>query len=605
MPGGSSRRGLEHLTTWVTVLRSEHPAKQAIAAGHAASVSPFEAPRALRELSGLYASCYTAHFVERDLHDALYAFLQDVGVSVRAWLRGPAEKLLAQAASLSLQRAIPSVLWLRQNPASGLLSVEPARPLFSLLPECTGHDERQQLTQQVVGAIDEVTDNVDELAHELAHTHAVLTTKFVPRDEVVPLTMRKAFHFMNASQLLAWLRVFQRHLPHQTKQDLGPESVALFRNVQLLANVTSFALLPESASGTSLERLFVLSTLLEPVFEWEYRRHSVLSSSLNSSLSVVEHCAQTVREVLPTAWTQFATRALVQDRSDLAALRRMAHALFEGVRDLYQARVTWHTALGKVDVLDHLAAVRWRLPDERHYDADEPVGSAFATAEEFSTYLARLASLRLLSRWKDDELLCGEETSAGLACLAPELATVRYDYERNTLWVTPGALVQPLFYSGAEPLINLATLGAMLAYEFWSALCRHAPELQPHGAVSSFDDEVSCFVSAYRAITNDTTPSKFVAAEIYSRLMALRTVLDAARHSFSPGRRSTGRWPDVGETQLLFVRYCSLFCSRHRFGLRRAAQCDLPVASTPEFGRLFRCGRLDPLATVANDCQVV
>ncbi|KAK8771736.1 hypothetical protein V5799_025019, partial [Amblyomma americanum] len=157
---------------------------------HATAVgkSPFEAPRALRELSGLYASCYTAHFVERDLHDALYAFLQDVGVSVRAWLRGPAENLLAQAASLSLQRAIPSVLWLRQNPASGLLSVEPARPLFSLLPECTGHDERQQLTQQVVGAIDEVTDNVDELAHELAHTHAVLTTKFVPRDEVVPLT---------------------------------------------------------------------------------------------------------------------------------------------------------------------------------------------------------------------------------------------------------------------------------------------------------------------------------------------------------------------------------------------------------------------------------
>lgn len=122
------------------------------------------------------------------------------------------------------------------------------------------------------------------------------------------------------------------------------------------------------------------------------------------------------------------------------------------------------------------------------------------------------------------------------------------------------------------------------------------------GDVSSFEDEVSCLVTAYRNITNDTTPAKFVATEIYSRQMALRTVMDSARKSFQPARRSTGRWPDVGEAQLLFVRYCSLFCARQSAGRTRVAQCDLPVASMPEFASLFRCGRVDNLGAVAADC---
>lgn len=164
-------------------------------------------------------------------------------------------------------------------------------------------------------------------------------------------------------------------------------------------------------------------------------------------------------------------------------------------------------------------------------------------------------------------------------------------------------MVQPLFYSGAEPHINLATLGTMLAYELWSAVRRHAPVLQPPGDVSSFEDEVSCLVTAYRNVTNDTRPARFVAAEIYSRWRALRTVMDAARKSFQPARRSSGRWPDVGEAQVLFVRYCSLFCARKYVDRTRVAQCDLPVASMPEFASLFHCARVDSLGAVAADCQ--
>ncbi|XP_072145037.1 uncharacterized protein [Dermacentor andersoni] len=307
-------------------------------------------------------------------------------------------------------------------------------------------------------------------------------------------------------------------------------------------------------------------------------------------------------EIMPKTWIKFSTRVLVQDRRDLAELRRMAQIVLDGVKNDYRTVVTWRTKLGKVKVLEHLNVLRWRLPDERDYDYDMSLRSPLLHAKANRTYFSRVASLRLLARWESGDTSCVDDIRSDPECVAPERALVRYEYDRNLLWVTPGALVQPLFYSGAEPHINLATLGALLAYELWSAARRHVPALQPPGDVSSFEDEVSCLVTAYRNITNDTTPAEFVATEIYSRQMALRTVMDSARKSFQPARRSTGRWPDVGEAQLLFVRYCSLFCARQSAGRTRVAQCDVPVASMPEFASLFRCGRVDNLGAVAADC---
>ncbi|KAL3220658.1 hypothetical protein MRX96_029738 [Rhipicephalus microplus] len=312
---------------------------------------------------------------------------------------------------------------------------------------------------------------------------------------------------------------------------------------------------------------------------------------------------QMAREVLPKTWIQFSTRALVQDRRDFAELRRLAQTVLEGVRNDYRMVVRWRTQMGKVEVLEHLNVLRWRLPDERDYDYDwSSHSSPLLRPKPNRTYFSRVASLRLLARSESGDTACVDDIRSDPECVAPERVLVRYEYDRNLLWVTPGTMVQPLFYSGAEPHINLATLGAMLAYELWSAVRRHAPAQQPPGDVSSFEEEVSCLVTAYRNVTNDTTPASFVAAEIYSRRRALSTVMDSARKSFQPARRSTGRWPDVGEAQLMFVRYCSLFCARKYVDRTRVTQCDLPVASMPEFASLFHCGRLDNLGAVATNC---
>ncbi|XP_075750775.1 uncharacterized protein LOC142817601 [Rhipicephalus microplus] len=327
------------------------------------------------ELSTLYTSCHALYSVEKDLHDTMYAYLTDVGVNVSAWLihANSTNKLLDKIVEQSLKFDVPSVLWLRLNPDSGLLSVEPARPLFSgpILRECAEHEDQEQLMQKVVSAIDEVTQNVDELAHDLGHLHTELSAKFVPRKETVIMKMQEAFYFLNASQLRMWLRIFTRHLPHRSAaRRLRPDSVALFKHPHLLHNVTNAAFgHPVVGSVVSLGNLFALSTLLQPIFEWEYQRHLVVEEQ-DERLEAVRNCAKMAREVLPKTWIQFSTRALVQDRRDFAELRRMAQTVLEGVRNDYRMVVRWRTQMGKVEVLEHLNVLRWRLPDERDYDYD-------------------------------------------------------------------------------------------------------------------------------------------------------------------------------------------------------------------------------------------
>ncbi|KAL3220660.1 hypothetical protein MRX96_029740 [Rhipicephalus microplus] len=154
-----------------------------------ATIQAITMPPTFCELSTLYTSCHALYSVEKDLHDTMYAYLTDVGVNVSAWLihANSTNKLLEKIVEQSLKFDVPSVLWLRLNPDSGLLSVEPARPLFSgpVLRECAEHEDQEQLMQKVVGAIDEVTQNVDELAHDLGHLHTELSAKFVPRKETV------------------------------------------------------------------------------------------------------------------------------------------------------------------------------------------------------------------------------------------------------------------------------------------------------------------------------------------------------------------------------------------------------------------------------------
>ncbi|KAH8021785.1 hypothetical protein HPB51_016864 [Rhipicephalus microplus] len=301
-----------------------------VATKKCATIQAITMPPTFCELSTLYTSCHALYSVEKDLHDTMYAYLTDVGVNVSAWLihANSTNKLLEKIVEQSLKFDVPSVLWLRLNPDSGLLSVEPARPLFSgpVLRECAEHEDQEQLMQKVVGAIDEVTQNVDELAHDLGHLHTELSAKFVPRKETVIMkarmsrtcraasatlstllyaevelckeaAMQEAFYFLNASQLRMWLRIFTRHLPHRSAaRRLRPDSLALFKHPHLLHNVTNAAFShPSMGSVVSLGNLFALSTLLQPIFEWEYQRHLVVEEQ-DERLEAVRNCAKIVRE---------------------------------------------------------------------------------------------------------------------------------------------------------------------------------------------------------------------------------------------------------------------------------------------------------------------
>ncbi|KAL3220659.1 hypothetical protein MRX96_029739 [Rhipicephalus microplus] len=105
--------------------------------------------------------------------------------------------------------------------------------------------------------------------------------------------MQEAFYFLSASQLRMWLRIFTRHLPHRSAaRRLRPDSVALFKHPHLLHNVTNAAFgHPAVGSVVSLGNLFALSTLLQPIFEWEYQRHLVVEEQ-DERLEAVRNCAK-------------------------------------------------------------------------------------------------------------------------------------------------------------------------------------------------------------------------------------------------------------------------------------------------------------------------
>ncbi|KAH9361189.1 hypothetical protein HPB48_001547 [Haemaphysalis longicornis] len=436
------------------------------------------------KLAAFYASCYNAYIVEHDLHATVHAFLQSLNVSVEAWLQRIAlEDFLDQIAYLSLHRSIPSFLWLRTEP-SGLLFMEPALPLSKRL-NVPVYNHIQQLLGNFVGLFDEVAKQ-EKYAFELHVVNVRLAAVHITKECLV-IRVRQALSFLSASSMSVWLSAINKYLP--SKSQLSPDSLIAVRNLELLGNLTRTL----QASHRVVRNLYVLMTLLETVAEWEYTRYRVIGFN-GAAFKVVQYCAAASRLLMTKLWTTFVVRTLVSREHDTRSIRDVVSAVMTRFKDDFGV-VTWQSC-------PYLS-----IPDMT------------------GSYFLNIGHLRLLmsSDVADD----GEH-------YATEESVVAYNFNRNTLTVTAGSLVKPLYYSGAELHINLASLGALLAYQLWDAVVRHKTwaETSPDAVLWTLKDEAACYVEAYRNISNtDVTPDAFLERESYSRVKALKTILGASSES--------------------------------------------------------------------------
>ncbi|KAH6944381.1 hypothetical protein HPB50_002893 [Hyalomma asiaticum] len=521
--------------------------------GHAVT----ETAHAFGSLATFYTSCHKAFTGQHDLSATIRSFLRNLGVSPRVWLRAKAlEDLLDQVAYLSLHRSIPSFLWIRTEP-SGLVFIQPALPLSKRL-RVPVYSDIQALLRSFVSAFEEIRKQ-EERIFDL-HVISVRLQAVQITNECVVVRVREAFSFLTPQNTTLWLSKINKYLP--VKSRLAPHSQVVVRNANLLSNLS----LSLQASHREVRNLYLLSTLLEAVIEWEYAR-SKLSHTADVAFEIVSHCAAMTQSMMPRLWTAFVARTLVKNETNARAIRGVVTAVTERFKDDFAA-VTWQNEVGKVRTLQWVSAMRWRLPDERDFDVDAARASIAHVPEMCGSYFLNVGYLRLLAD------AVGEHHAA-------EKPIVEYDYNSNTLTVTVGALVKPLYYSDGEIYLNMASLGFILASQLWRAVVMYATWEQqpPSPSLWVLEEEESCYIKGYRNLSEESVPpDPFQKLELYSRVNALRTVLGASLGSLDVRiKKPAPKWPKVTQLQFFFIRYCSMICSKELSGFYHSLYCDVPM----------------------------
>ncbi|KAK8787916.1 endothelin-converting enzyme 1-like [Amblyomma americanum] len=542
---------------------------------------------AFRKLTTFYVSCYTAYREKHDLRATVHSFLRNLGVSVKVWLRAKnLEDLMDQVAYLSLHRNIPSFLWIRTEP-SGLVFLQPALP-FSRRLNAPVYEDIQRLLHDFVSVFDEITSQ-EERIFDLHVIHVRLQAVQITEEGLV-VRVRQAFSFLSHKNMSLWLSAINKYLPKNSQ--LAPDSLMAIRNADLLGNLTRSL----QASHWEVRNLYVLMTLLEAVVEWEYTRFRLVGLS-NAAFETVYYCTSMSRSLMTKLWTAFVAHTLVNREQSARGIRDVVSVVTERFKDDFAA-VAWQGETAKARTLQWLSVVRWNIPDERAFDTEVARESLAHVPEMGGSYFLNVGYLRL--RASADAVDDGDQYAA-------EKPVVAYDFNRNTLTVTVGALVKPLYYSGAELYINVVSLGSLVAYQLWNAVVTHKPwARQPRSLyLWVLEQEAGCYVRSYRNVSEEAgSPDAFLKLELYSRVRALRTSLDASSGSLDMQiKKPAPEWPDVTQLQFFFIRYCSMMCSRQFFGLHHSLFCDIPVSSTVQFKRAFQCSRRDTLGSV-DTCDV-
>ncbi|XP_049521677.1 endothelin-converting enzyme 1-like [Dermacentor silvarum] len=471
--------------------------------GYAAS----KTAHAFVKLVTFYASCHSAFTGQHDLRATISSFLRNLGVSPRVWLRAKAlEDLLDQVVYLSLHRSIPSFLWIRTEP-SGLVFIQPALPLSKRL-RAPVYNDIQRLLQSFVSAFEEIKKQ-EERIFDL-HVINVRLEAVQVTEECLVVRVRQAFSFLTPQNMTLWLSKINKYLPNKSR--LAPDSLIVVRNADLLGNLSRSL----QASHREVRNLYILMTLLDAVLEWEYVRLK-LAGSENVAFETVNYCAAMSQSLMTKLWTAFVARTLVSRETDARAIRDVVSAVTERFKDDFIA-VTWQSEVAKVRTLQWMSAMRWRLPDERDFDVDAALASVAHVPEMCGSHFLNVGYLRLLT--STGAVGVGEQHAA-------EKPIVAYDYDGNTLTVTVGALVKPLYYSDGELHLNMASLGFILAYQLWNAVARHATwgQQPPSPTLWVLDEEAACYIKGYGNPSEESVlQNAFLKLELLSRVKALRTI---------------------------------------------------------------------------------
>ncbi|XP_077553285.1 uncharacterized protein LOC144168078 [Haemaphysalis longicornis] len=162
---------------------------------------------------------------------------------------------------------------------------------------------------------------------------------------------------------------------------------------------------------------------------------------------------------------------------------------------------------------------------------------------------------------------------------------------RELVCVSPRALTEPLYFPGAEAIINLPTLGFLLARPYADVIYE-ALRTAPAGTEPSrrFTSMTDCLESQVQVLTNITLVRDPRPEALFRHAGALQLAYEVAHNS---GGFRTGN----EARRVFFERHCWLWCSGYLRGVKSLEGwplsgknvCNMAVRNVLAFYRAFRC----------------
>lgn len=206
-----------------------------------------------------------------------------------------------------------------------------------------------------------------------------------------------------------------------------------------------------------------------------------------------------------------------------------------------------------------------------------------------------------------NRLLSTSPTTSRLARLhrpCPEVDFGGVSLSEQRLCIWPHGLNAPVFYSGAEKLVNYPTVGFLLARVFVSALIRVAIRQEPSlYSTRNFAEASACLHQQYELLSRE---HKKRASDEGSRLVL--EFSGSLQIAYDAYEKST-RFRDDLDRQFFFKRFCSMLCFSENLLLSRGLlpskeMCNIVVRNVLGFYRAFKCYPEDYMGEV-EVCRIL
>lgn len=527
-------------------------------------------------MAKFYKSCFFAFQTDLTIKQASETTLSVLGVAwkdfIEFGLKGNEGKALTFLATLTLRygHTVGMQLWFHD----GFLHVDSGTSLRNYLKlQATAFENLLSTMAAINGVRSTVTtlEYVVKLDNHFNSTESC--NKHAPR-AIMPSEM---FTRLYPSNEELWNKAIHAAIPNSPP--LSASRAIFSRNFDALQKFTEELFRAEPMSRSLWLFFYALLGPLE-VQNWR------LQNSNNAKDTTATFCYRATRQsVFGFALEAFLAARYLSDKDGRA---------IQEVVDLTRSQV--------------MLSARGYLEGGQLHDALDSIENielvVFNASRDQTGLEALYRDVKLMKNFFANRALSGPATKLGLTrydrcCVETDVGGVLYG--DTSLCILPHGLTEPLFYSGAEHLVNFPVIAFLVARPFIAQLLR-VLESSPQGSFAA-----SRYAATKRCLTNQYKQLSVVSGSVEGNrtLLELSASLQVAYEAYA---RAFGFRTPL-ERQFFFRRFCATFCKMestflHGRLLPSQDMCNMVIRNVLDFYTTFQCFPEDYMGEV-EVCKIL